>query len=284
MPKIAAIQMCSSESIDDNLKKAEKLITEAAQNAAELVVLPEMFAIISSDVKRKAQIKEKYGLGKIQNFLADQARKNKIWIVGGTIPLVSANENKISAACLIYDDQGKIAARYDKIHLFDVTISEQESYQESATTEPGNKLIVVDTPVGKLGLAVCYDLRFPALFTQLLNMGAEIIAVPAAFTMKTGEAHWELLTRSRAVENFCYVVGACQGGKHSNGRQTYGHSLIIEPWGSIIQQASHENEEIIYADIDLMRLHKIRNLMPVQKNQRFEIRFGEGGFPSAGGG
>lgn len=195
---------------------------------------------------------------------------HKTWIVGGTIPIACDNPNKVKAASIVYDHNGKTVARYDKIHLFDVTISETESYKESDTTEPGHEIVVVDTPVRKLGLTICYDIRFAGLYTHLLNRGAEIIAIPSAFTVKTGEAHWQLLSRSRAVENFCYVVGAAQGGTHSSGRQTYGHSLIVEPQGSVVHELIEPTAAIAYANIDLKKLHEIRASVPVKQHQKIK--------------
>ncbi len=278
MSKVAAIQMCSSVHVDENLKTAERLIRNAVENGAKLVVLPEMFAIFSSQANDKILVKERYGRGKIQDFLANTAVNLGVWIVGGTIPIEASDKNKARAASLVYDSNGKNVARYDKIHLFDVVLSETESYKESDTTEPGNQLIVIDTPVGKLGLSVCYDIRFPGLFTHLLNAGAEIIVIPSAFTVKTGEAHWQLLTRSRAVENFCYVIGACQGGVHPNGRQTYGHSIIVEPWGSIVQEFIEPGVGIIYADIDLQELKKIRSTIPIVQHQKIRPDLSVNGF------
>ena len=268
--KIAAIQMCSSHVVDENLATAAKLIAEAAKNQAQLIVLPEMFAIMGKKPTDKVDVKEKYGSGKIQNFLSQQAKMHNTWIVGGTIPIACEDEKKVRAASIVYDHNGNAVARYDKIHLFDVTISETESYKESDTTEPGNNIVVVDTPVGKLGLSVCYDIRFPGLFTQLMNDGAEIIAVPSAFTVKTGEAHWQLLCRSRAVENFCYVVGAAQGGTHSSGRQTYGHSIIVEPWGTVVQELVEPVNTIAYVDVDLKKLYEIRASVPVIQHQKIK--------------
>ncbi len=270
MPKIASLQMCSSPLVDENLATAARLIEEAASHGAALVVLPEMFAIIGEKPTDVVAVKETYGSGKIQDFLSKQAKKSNVWIVGGTIPIACDDKHKIKAACIVYDSQGNAVARYDKIHLFDVVISETESYRESDTTEPGNKTVVVDTPVGKLGLSVCYDIRFPGLYTQLLNQGAEIITVPAAFTVKTGQAHWQLLLRSRAVENFCYVIGAAQGGTHAGDRKTYGHSLIVEPWGTVIQEITQPGNAIAYANIDLKKLHDIRALMPVAQHQKIK--------------
>lgn len=271
MTKIAAIQMCSSHIVEDNLQKAAHLLQQAASQGAELVVLPEMFAIIGQTPLDKVNSKEEFNNEKIQTFLADQAKLYNIWIVSGTIPLACKNKNKIKAASLVYNNHGKMIARYDKMHLFDVTLSDTERYSESDTTEAGNEIVVVDTPIGKLGLSVCYDIRFPVLYTQLANLGAEIITIPSAFTMKTGEAHWELLARSRAVENFCYVIGACQGGVHSGGRKTHGHSLIVDPWGNVIKKAPKSGEAIIYADINLQNLHKIRESIPTKKHQKIKL-------------
>lgn len=207
----------------------------------------------------KILIKEKYGLGKIQSFLSQQASRLNLWIVGGTIPIASERADKIRAACLVYDNQGLCVARYDKIHLFNATISATEVYQESATTEPGNAFVVVDSPVGKLGLSVCYDIRFPTLFVKLSQLGAEVIAIPAAFTVTTGEAHWQLLARSRAVENGCYLLGACQGGSHAGGRKTYGHSLIVDPWGRVMQEVKQSGNAVLTSPIDLDYLYQIRS-------------------------
>ena len=260
--------MCSSNVLEENLDVAAQLIKEATDNGATLVVLPEMFPIFGLAATDKVNVKENFCTGKIQSFLSEQAKKNGIWLVGGTIPISCEDETKVNAACLVYENNGKVVARYDKIHLFDVVISENESYLESATTKPGSHLVVVDTPVGKLGLAVCYDIRFPAMFTNLFNKGAEILAIPSAFTLKTGEAHWKLLARSRAVDNFCYVIGACQEGIHANGRRTYGHTLIINPWGSVIGEQKEPGQGIVYAEIDLKKLHEIRSSIPIDRHQK----------------
>ena len=264
-PTIAAIQMCSSHIVDDNLKLAENLISEAAKNNANIVVLPEMFAIMGALPKDKVLVKETFGDGKIQNFLSEQGKINNIWIVGGTIPIECNDINKVRAASLVFNNKGNCVARYDKIHLFDVTISENEKYKESETTEPGTEIVVVDTPFGKLGLGICFDVRFPELFRCLSEKGAEIIALPSAFTISTGQAHWELLARSRAVENFCYVVGACQGGTHSNGRKTYGNSIIVEPWGNIAAKKEGVESGVIYSAIDLNKIDEARKSIPLQR-------------------
>lgn len=254
LPKVSAIQMCSSDNIEENLNTAEKLIRDAKQQGSTLAVLPEMFAIFSE----KKKTGEIFGEGPIQNFLSDQAKKNKIWIVGGTIPIGCNDSNKFRAASLIYNDQGECISRYDKINLFDVTVTSTEFYRESDSTQPGEEIITVDTPIGKLGLAVCYDVRFPALFRTLFKQGAEIIILPSAFTYKTGQAHWEILTRARAIENFSYFIGANQSGTHPNGRQTYGHSLIIDPWGEV-KAKLNDGVGVITSEVDLSYLKEVRS-------------------------
>lgn len=261
--KLAAIQMCSSYDVDDNLLVAKSLIAKATANGAKLVVLPEMFAIMGMDQQAKIQVKESFGSGKIQDFLSHMAREYDIWLVGGTIPLACDEPNKVRAACLIYDESGEVVARYDKIHMFDVSVSATEGYQESATIQAGEDGIVVDTPLGKLGVAVCFDIRFPDMFTQMASLGAEIIAIPSAFTVPTGEAHWELLVRARAIDSFCYIVGACQGGTHPNGRNTWGHSMIVNPWGQIIAEQKENVPGVIEAQVDLVELHRIRKAIPI---------------------
>ena len=267
MPKVAAIQMNSTANLAENLQTAKRLITQAAQQGAQLIVLPEMFPLMGAAETDKLKIKEPLEDGPIQDFLEEQARSNKVWLVSGTIPLMSPAQNRAYAACLVFNDQGEIVGRYDKMHLFDVVISDKEIYQESNTVMPGEAVTVINTPFGKLGLAVCYDIRFPELFRQMFNRGAEIFAIPAAFTVKTGQAHWELLVRARAVENFSYVIGAAQTGQHANGRSTYGHSLIVDPWGEI-KAALHAGEGVIVADINLEYLHQIRKNIPIKEHQR----------------
>ena len=208
--------MASGPKVDANLHEAGRLITLAAEAGAELIVLPENFAIMGIEEEDKVAVREEHGNGPIQSFLADQAKLHNAWIVGGTVPLVCDNPNKILAACMVYDNKGNFVERYDKIHLFDVDLVDTgESYNESETIEFGGlDLKVVDSPFGKIGLAVCYDLRFPELFRGLLALGAEIVVLPAAFTAATGKAHWESLLRARAIENLMYVIASAQGGYH----------------------------------------------------------------------
>jgi nitrilase len=204
MAKIAAVQMASGPNVNSNLIEAGRLIAMAANAGAELVVLPENFAIMGMAETDKVTVREADGDGPIQNFLAEQAKKHKIWLVGGTIPLVADDANKIRSACLLFDDQGQRVVRYDKVHLFDVHLPDSgENYVESETIESGEHVIVADTPFGRLGLGICYDLRFPGIFRRMLDKGVEIIALPSAFTANTGKAHWEVLVRARAIENLC---------------------------------------------------------------------------------
>lgn len=269
MTKACAIQMTSTDNVEENLKSAKKLIMQAVDNGAKLVVLPEMFAIMGTDTLGKLKAQEIFGKGLIQDFLQTCAQANKVWIVGGTIPIATENPNKINATCLVYNDSGNLVASYKKIHLFDVCVTEgKEEYQESSTTIPGTEVVVLDSPIGKLGLAVCYDLRFPEFFRIMLNKGAEVFALPAAFTDVTGKAHWEILIRARAIENLAYIIAACQGGAHPGGRKTYGHSMIVNPWGETLTSLEYQSN-VITADIDLNLLATIRAKMPVQQHQQF---------------
>ncbi len=270
MPKVAAIQMTSTSDVQHNFYVVEKLLQEAADLGVKLAVLPEMFPLQSPEAWGKLTIAESLGNGPIQEFLSQQAKKHHVWIVGGTIPIKTNNPKKVYAASLIFDDNGYQIACYNKIHLFDVIISKQEKYRESETTEPGNILSLVDSPVGKLGLGVCYDIRFPEMFRCLFNQGAEIFAIPCAFTEKTGKAHFEVLMRARAIENFSYVIAACQTGDHGNGRRTYGHSMIISPWGEILDKLEAE-EGLVVADIDLLFLKKIRADISIEKHQKMKL-------------
>lgn len=268
MTKIAAIQMASGTNVSANLIEAGRLISDAARAGAKLVVLPENFAIMGMHENDKVKIRENEGTGTIQNFLSEQAIKHKIWLVGGTIPLSCGDEQHVRAACLVYDDKGQQVSRYDKVHLFDVYIDiSSETYSESETTEAGSKVVVVDSPFGKIGLAVCYDLRFPELFRKMVMHGAEIIVLPSAFTAITGKAHWEVLLRARAIENLSYVVASAQGGYHVNGRETHGDSMVIDPWGMVLDRLPFGSGFVI-ADIDIEQLHKIRRSFPVLQHRK----------------
>lgn len=268
MTKIAAIQMASGTNVSANLIEASKQITSAAQAGAKLIVLPENFAVMVFKDADQIKIAEEEGTGPIQDYLSEQAKKNKVWLISGTIPIKSALENKVYAACLVYNEKGERVSRYNKIHLFDVHLElTNETYKESETVEAGNEVVVVDTPFGKIGIAVCYDLRFPELFRQLVLRGAEIIVLPSAFTASTGKAHWEVLLRARAIENLCYIVASAQGGYHVNGRETYGDSMVIDPWGTIMDRLPHGSGYIV-ADIDINSLHKLRQNFPVLQHRK----------------
>lgn len=221
MSIMAAIQMVSGPSVAENLATAAELLAQAATAGARLAVLPENFALMGRQEDDKVMVRELEGEGPMQTFLAEQAARHRIWLVGGTIPLRAADEaHRVRAACLLFDDRGRRVVRYDKVHLFDVQVlGSAERYAESATIQPGERYVVADLPNGRLGLSVCYDLRFPEQFRALMERGMEILALPAAFTAATGKAHWETLLRARAIENQCYVIASAQGGKHANGRK-----------------------------------------------------------------
>ncbi|MFA5959448.1 MAG: carbon-nitrogen hydrolase family protein [Tatlockia sp.] len=260
MAKIAAVQLISSSSVKDNLHQVEHYFLKAKEEAVDLLVLPENFAFMGKRETDKLQCAERFGEGEIQDKIRSLAKRYGVWVIAGTLPVQGAH-NKVRASSLVYDNQGQCVARYDKIHLFDVRVSAQEAHQESLTVERGTERVVVDTPVGRVGLSVCYDLRFPELYHQLASLGAELFAIPSAFTALTGLAHWEVLLRARAIENLTYVVAANQGGLHENGRQTYGCSMVVEPWGKIIAQLE-TGEGMVASEIDLQRLHALRQQFP----------------------
>ncbi|WP_454781154.1 carbon-nitrogen hydrolase family protein [Legionella sp. WA2022007384] len=260
MARAALVQMVSSAGVADNLQQVEQLMTQAREEQAELVLLPENFAFMGIHETDKLQIGEGYGAGPIQQKISQLSKKLGLWVIAGTIPLKSSG-SKVRASCLVYDDQGKCVARYDKIHLFDVNVSSNETYQESMSIERGHELALVETPVGKIGLTVCYDLRFPELYQQLMLQGAQVFTVPSAFTAITGLAHWEVLLRARAIENLCYVLAANQGGRHENGRTTFGHSMIVDPWGKILTQ-KETGAGVVTADINLQNQREIRRKFP----------------------
>jgi len=276
MHRVAAVQMASGPNVGANLLEVERLISQAVKQGAELVVLPENFAIMGKNEQDKLKAGEEEGNGIIQDFLSRQAAAHHIWIVGGTIPVKaptkSTHEQKVYAACLLFDAAGNQVARYDKIHLFDVYIEEsEENYIESQTIEPGNSVVVTNTPFGRIGIAVCYDLRFPELFRYMLDEGVEIIVLPAAFTAITGRAHWETLVRARAIENLCYVITSAQGGYHVNGRETYGNSMIVDPWGRVLDRLPN-GAGVVYADIDHGRMTELRRRFPAIEHRKYRMR------------
>lgn len=265
--------MASGPQVAANLHEAGRLIQLAARVGAKLVVLPENFAIMAQHDADRLAVAEAEGRGPIQDFLATTARTLGVWLVGGTIPLRSADPQRVHAACLLFNDRGERVARYDKMHLFDVRLDNGDEYNESRAIAAGATTVVADTPFGRLGLAVCYDLRFPELFRRMLDDGAELFAVPSAFTVQTGRAHWELLVRTRAVENLAWVVAAAQGGYHLNGRETYGDSMIVNPWGEI-QDRLARGSGFVIAELDTRLAGQTRSRFPSIQHRR--LRCAEG--------
>lgn len=270
MTKCAVIQMASGARVESNLAEAERLIKDAVRNGAKLVVLPENFALMGLTEYDKLSHIEANNKGPIQDFLRQVSRRYGVWIVAGTIPMESDMVTKVRAATLIYNHHGERIGRYDKIHLFDVDVPDSnEQYRESDTIDGGSQLLVIDSPAGRLGVAVCYDLRFPEMFRRMLDAGMEVLALPSAFTAATGAAHWEILIRARAIENLCYVFASNQGGIHENGRKTYGHSMIVDPWGKLLNTLG-SGSGVICAEIDLEHLRSVRRSFPVLMNRRLD--------------
>jgi nitrilase len=271
-PRVAAVQMATGPNVNANLLEAERLIRDAAEAGAGLVVLPENFAFMGRRDQDTLSILEDDGDGPLQHFLADIAARFGIWLVGGTIPLRSQTPERMRAAALVYNEQGVRVARYDKMHLFDVDLpGADERYEESATIEAGGDPVVVDSPFGRLGIAVCYDLRFPELVRHMVDSGVELLAVPAAFTALTGKAHWETLVRARAIENLAYVIASAQGGYHLSGRETHGHSMIVDPWGAVLAQVPR-GTGCICTPIDRGFQDSVRRTFPALEHRRLKCK------------
>jgi nitrilase len=261
--KLAAVQMISGPDVAPNLATAGRLIAEAAAAGAQLVALPEYFPLIGATDADRLAAREADGAGPIQDFLAATARRHGIWLVGGSIPLLAQDPGKLRNSCLVFDAQGKRVCRYDKIHLFGFRKGE-EAYDEAATIERGDQVVAFDSPLGRVGVAICYDLRFPELFRALGELN--LLVLPAAFTETTGRAHWEMLLRARAVENQCYLLAAAQGGQHPTGRMTHGNSMIIDPWGEILARMD-KGEGVVVADFDPQRISDTRASLPALKHR-----------------
>lgn len=274
MSKIAAIQTNASDNIEQNLVAVREQIDSAKKQGAELIVLPECFGFIQSSRRQLLQCAEQDGQGVIQDFLSASASSQDVWIIGGSVPLKSNNPDKVTNTLLAYDNNGKRVARYDKIFLFDVTLSGGESYCESDYTEAGNLFEVMDSPLGQIGLSICYDLRFPEMYRRLTHLGAQILVVPAAFSHTTGQSHWLPLLKARAIENGCFVVAAAQTGVHNHGcknaRKTWGHTVIIDPWGEVLNLLQSECG-IVMANIDLDLLGRVREQIPSLKHCRADL-------------
>jgi nitrilase len=264
MTTVAAVQMVSTPDVNENLATAARLVAEAAAGGATLVTLPEYWPIMGMKDSDKVAHAEQPGRGPIQDFMAQAAREHGIWLVGGTLPLVSSEDGKVLNTTLVYDPQGKPVARYDKIHLFGFTKG-SESYNESATIVPGESVGSFEAPFGRVGLSVCYDLRFPELYRAMGECA--LIVVPAAFTHTTGMAHWEVLLRARAIENQCYVLASAQGGTHKSGRRTFGHSMLIDPWGEV-KAVLREGEGVVSGELDPAYLAKVRESLPALRHRK----------------
>ena len=261
--KVAALQTVSGTTMDGNLDSAARLLAEAAGAGAELAVLPEYFCLMGARETDKLEVRERFGSGRVQDFLAQQARSLGLWIVGGTLPLAADDPAHVRNTSLAFSPQGECVARYDKIHLFKFD-NGREAYDESRVIEAGAALQAFTLPsrdghAWRVGLSVCYDLRFPELYRGL---SADLLLVPSAFTFTTGQAHWELLLRARAIENLAYVAAPAQGGRHENGRRTWGHSMLVDPWGAVLAQRPEEGEGVVLAELSIDHLAQVRQQLP----------------------
>jgi nitrilase len=266
--KIAAVQMVSTPELQRNLDAAAALIARARSGGAELVALPEYFCFMGRRETDKLALAETAGDGPIQSFLAEQARTHGVWLIGGTLPITCEPvAQRVRNSCCVYSPEGTLAARYDKLHLFRYTNDAGEDYDEGRVLQAGDVPATAQCGDWRVGLSICYDLRFPELYRSMMNPPCDLISVPAAFTYTTGQAHWALLLRARAVENQCYVIAAAQGGRHENGRRTWGHSMVVDPWGEVL--ACHdEGEGIALAEIDLQRIARVRQQLPALSHRR----------------
>ncbi len=276
MLHVAALQMVSTPDVDHNLRRAAALIAQAADAGAQLVALPEYFCLMGHHDRDKLAHAERPGDGPIQQALADAARRHAVWLVGGTLPMSTTTPSNSSAeaarvrnTCWVYNPRGESAARYDKLHLFAYD-NGREHYDEGQVLEAGEQVVALDADGWRVGLSVCYDLRFPELYRALMRPPCDLIVVPSAFTYTTGAAHWELLLRARAVENQCWVLAPAQGGQHPNGRRTWGHSLLVDPWGEVMALAP-EGEAVVAGTLDRARLHQVRQQLPALTHRRIGV-------------
>jgi predicted amidohydrolase len=270
--KAFVLQMCSQPDVESNI---EFIQTELAQKSSELqnamVILPECFAMFGGKESANRDIAEELGQGTVQNALSCLAKQHQIFLVAGSFPIIEGDDARVKPVCIVFGPNGEVLTHYQKIHLFDVDVADGVGrYRESDAWQPGNELVLFDWLGVKVGVAICYDVRFPAMFTKLRDMGAKVIVLPSAFTQKTGDAHWSILLRARAIENQVYFVGCNQAGKHSNGRETYGHSQIIGPWGNVMLSTEYELG-LFGVDIDFDELKQIRSSMPVQQHSRMKV-------------
>ncbi|BBL35543.1 deaminated glutathione amidase [Nitrosomonas stercoris] len=261
--KVAAVQMASGPSVTANLEEAARLIEEAADKGAQLIVLPEYFCIMGLKDTDKLAVRENPGEGEVQNFLSETAKRLGVWLVGGSVPLVSPVSDKIYNSCLVYDEQGQQVARYDKIHLFGLSLG-SENFAEEKTIDAGNRVVAIDSPFGRMGLSICYDLRFPELYRMMGKV--DIILAPSAFTAITGKAHWETLIRARAIENQAYLIAPAQGGFHVSGRETNGDSMIVDPWGVVLDRLPR-GAGVVIAEIDRAYQSSVRASLPALEHR-----------------
>lgn len=264
--RVAALQMVSAPEVAPNLASAERLIAEAAAAGAKLVALPEYFCILGRHENDKVAAREAEGKGPIQEFLADAARRHRVWLVGGTVPIACPDPGRVRNSCLVFDDAGRRVARYDKIHLFGLDLPDNK-FDEGRTIEAGDLPLAIDTPFGRAGISICYDVRFPELYRAAGTV--DMWFVPSAFTAVTGKAHWDLLLRARAVENQCYVIAPAQGGLHPNGRRTHGHSMVVDPWGDVLA-CKPEGEGVVLAELDAARIAEVRQSLPALRHVKLK--------------
>lgn len=269
--RVAAVQTVSGGDVGENLSRIAPLLAQAAEAGAQLALLPEYFGLLGARASDKLAVAERDGSGPQQDFLAQTARRYSMFVVGGCVPIATEDAGRVRSACLVYAPDGARVARYDKMHLFAFSDG-QERYDEARTIQPGERVVAFDAPCGKVGLSICYDIRFPELYRALGDM--TLILMPAAFTVPTGKAHWELLLRARAVENQCYLLAAAQGGMHPNGRATYGHSMLVDPWGDIVAEHA-SGPGIVVGNVDAARLADVRRKLPALAHRRLNVQRAE---------
>jgi nitrilase len=265
--RVAAIQMASGPNVKANLEEAGKLVDMAASTGARIIALPEYFAIMGLKDTDKVAARETPGDGPIQSWLSETAKRLRVFLVGGSVPMATDHPNKVRNACLVYDKEGQLAARYDKIHLFNLALG-SENFSEERTIEPGNQVVTLATPYGKLGLSICYDLRFPELYRAMGDV--DIILIPSAFTATTGKAHWESLIRARAIENLAYVIAPAQGGFHVNGRETHGDTMIVDPWGVVLDRLPR-GSGVVVAGINPHYQSTVRKSLPALTHRTLKV-------------
>lgn len=267
MTIIAVVQFETKKDLTQNLQEAEQFIQQAVSKNAQCIIFPEEFITLGMTARAKLLLAEPYLSGPLQAKMAEWAKRYNIWIIGGTLPIQSDDPKKYYSSCIVWNKCGEVVGRYDKIHLFDVQVEKQGSFSESSYVQSGKEITVVTTPFGKIGIAICYDIRFPELFRHFALQKVDMIVLPSAFTQPTGKVHWEILLRARAIENLCYVLAPDQVGVRLSGHGTYGHSMIIDPWGEILTHAE-DKPALLIAKIDLDNMQRIRERFPALSHYR----------------